>query len=123
MPPKSVRYIPKKKVMDRLITAWATGDKAAHRAIFNSLSEHEKQYVRNMKFNMNNTKPLSANSAPFVPAVRVLNPNSPPFETMVERNALMADLAASGSKLPNWMSLGGKSRGMHKKNRKTRRRH
>ena len=88
--------------MDRLITAWAIGDKAAHRAIFNSLSEPEKQYVRNMEFNMNYGRTLSANAAAFVPALRALNPAAAPFETAAERNALMENLKASGSKLPTW---------------------
>lgn len=108
--------------MEKLIAAWATDDKAAHRAIFNSLSEPEKQYVREMEFNMNYGATLSANAAPFVPAMRALNPNAAPFETAAERNALISNLASSGSKLPNWMSRGGKSRGMRKKNRKTKKR-
>jgi hypothetical protein len=112
-----MRFIPRQKVLDRLIAAQKTGNKAAHRAIFNSLSEPEKQYVRNMKFNMNYGPTLSANAAPFVPAMRALNPTSPPFETAAERNALMANLATSGSKLPLW-TRGGR----RKRNRKTRRR-
>ena len=127
MPPKSARFIPKKKVMDRLITAWATGNTAAHRAIFNSLSEPEKQYVRNMEFNMNYGPPLNPAAAAFVPAAQPLNPNAAPFETAAERNALMTNLAASGSKLPNWTRKHGgrktksKSRKTKSKSRKTKR--
>lgn len=113
--------------MDRLITAWATGNAATHRAIFNSLSESEKQYVREMEFNMNYGPTLNPAAAAFVPASRALNPNAAPFETAAERNALMANLRTSGSKLPNWTRKHGgsktksKSRKTKSKSRKTKR--
>ncbi len=121
MPPRtrSVRFIPRKKVMNALITAWANSAKSKeYKEIYNSLNLHEKKYVNNIGFGpgpnngRNNTRrALNPNSAAFYPAPRALNsvakplnPNAVPFETAANRRAALNNLAASGSKLPRWIS-------------------
>ena len=106
--------------------AWIENNEPAYRAVYNTLSEPEKQHVRSIGFNWN------APAAAAAPAHAPLNPNAAPFETEAERaqmitnlalsgsrlanwtnkprNEMMANLAASGSKLPTWTGRGRKTR-------------
>ncbi len=105
MPPKtkSVRYIPKQKVVNAYVRALANGDEGKRKTIYNSLSQNEKNYLDQLIFNMkyNNMEALKAELS--TPATHYAAPN----ENSATRASMMRALRASGSRLNKWTRRGG----------------